>query len=155
MGVHAAPVKGHERKKMERREDLRSVKIAEINPGTRRFSVTFKVLEVQEEKNIVSRRDGVEHRVADVLVGDDTGVMLLTAWDDEIEKFRELVGSTVSLVNGYVSLFRGSLRLGLGRYGTLQPSKEEIKDVNTENNVSARTYEDRRPRFQGRRPRRF
>ncbi|MEM0094003.1 MAG: hypothetical protein QXS92_00305 [Thermofilum sp.] len=140
---------------MERSGDLKKVKIAEINPGTRRFSVTFKVLEVGEEKSIVSRRDGAEHRVADVLVGDDTGVILLTAWDDEIDKFRELLGSTLSLMNGYVSLYRGSLRLGLGRYGTLQPSGEEIPSINTENNVSARTYEDRRPRFQGRRPRRF
>lgn len=148
-------LKGHERSGMEAGRDLRKVKIAEINPGTRRFSVTFKVLEVGEEKSIISRRDGAEHRVADVLVGDDTGVVLLTAWDDEIDRFRELLGSTVSLVNGYVSLYRGSLRLSLGKYGSLQPSEEEIESVNTENNISARKYEDRRPRFQGRRPRRF
>ncbi len=134
---------------------LRKVKIAEINPGTRRFSVTFKVLEVGEERSIVSRRDGAEHRVADVLVGDETGVMLLTAWDSEIDEFRKLLGSTVSLVDGYVSLYRGSLRLGLGRYGSLRPSEEIIGSVNTENNVSARKYEERRPGPRGRGRRRF
>jgi len=124
--------------------NLRNVKIAEITPETRKFSVTFKVLEVMDEKSIVSRRDGMEHRVADVLVGDESGVALLTAWDDEIDRFRKLVGETVSLVNGYVSLYRGSLRLGLGRFGSIKQPDRKIEEVNMENNISERKYEEER-----------
>ncbi|QOJ78413.1 single-stranded DNA-binding protein [Infirmifilum lucidum] len=129
--------------------ETREVKIADITPSTRRFSVTFKILNVGDEKQITSRRDGSEHRVADVLVGDETGVAILTAWDSEIDQLRGMVGETVSLVNGYVSLYQGKLRLGLGRFGSIKPSNEKIENVNSENNISEREFEE--GRFRGRR----
>ncbi|PLJ77316.1 single stranded DNA-binding domain-containing protein [Infirmifilum sp. SLHALR2] len=129
--------------------ETREVKIADITPSTRRFSVTFKVLNVDNEKQITSRRDGSEHRVADVLVGDETGVAILTAWDNEIDRFREMIGQTVMLQNGYVSLYQGKLRLGLGRFGSIKPSDEKIENVNSENNVSEREFEE--GGFRGRR----
>ncbi len=129
--------------------ETREVKIADITPSTRRFSVTFKILSVGDEKQITSRRDGSEHRVADVLVGDETGVAILTAWDNEIDQLRGMVGETVSLVNGYVSLYQGKLRLGLGRFGSIKPSNEKIENVNSENNISEREFEERG--FRGRR----
>ncbi|MEZ0346573.1 MAG: single-stranded DNA-binding protein [Infirmifilum sp.] len=122
--------------------ETREVKIADITPSTRRFSVTFKVLNVNDEKQITSRRDGSEHRVADVLVGDETGVAVLTAWDNEIDQFKSMVGDTVTLNNGYVSLFQGKLRLGLGRFGSIKPSEEKIEQVNSENNISEKEFED-------------
>ncbi|MHB9302656.1 single stranded DNA-binding domain-containing protein [Thermofilum pendens] len=127
------------------------MKIADITPSTRRFSVTFKVLNVGDEKQITSRRDGSEHRVADVLVGDETGVALLTAWDNEIDEFRNMVGETVSLVNGYVSLYQGKLRLGLGRFGSIKPSETKIEEVNEGNNISEKEFEESyAPRRRGR-----
>lgn len=135
--------------------DIREVKIANITPSTRRFSVTFKVLSVGEEKQITSRRDGSEHRVADVLVGDETGVAVLTAWDKEIDQLKGMVGETVKLENGYVSLYQGKLRLGLGRFGSLKPSDEKIEKVNTENNISEREFEERSFRGRGGPRRRF
>lgn|GEM_PF-745137 len=121
--------------------ETKEVKIADITPSTRKFSVTFKVLNVGEEKQITSRRDGSQHRVADVLVGDETGVAVLTAWDDEIDQFRKIIGDTVSLINGYVSLYQGKLRLGLGRFGSIKPSGSKIEEVNEENNISEKEFE--------------
>lgn len=129
--------------------ETREVKIADITPSTRRFSVTFKVLNVSDEKQITSRRDGSEHRVADVLVGDETGVAVLTAWDSEIDQFKNMVGDTITLNNGYVSLYQGKLRLGLGRFGSIKPSEEKIEEVNSENNISEKEFED--SGFRGRR----
>ncbi len=131
--------------------ELKKVKIADITPSTRRFEVTFKVLEVGEERSVFSRRDNSEHRVADVLVGDETGTAIFSAWDDNIEKMKDMVGETVTLKNGYVSVFRGSMRLSTGRYGSLEPSNEEIGEVNRDNNISEKQVESpwrpRRRRF--------
>ena len=44
--------------------------------------------------------------------------------------------------NGYVTLFKGNIRLNIGKYGKLEPAKEPLTvEVNTENNVSSKTYE--------------
>jgi replication factor A1 len=54
---------------------------------------------------------------------------------------------TVRVENGYVTLFKGNMRLNIGRYGKLEMAKEPFEgEVNTENNVSSKTYDQpRRP----------
>ncbi|MEM1552922.1 MAG: hypothetical protein QXH03_09695, partial [Candidatus Bathyarchaeia archaeon] len=82
-------------------------------------------------------------------VGDETGCIYLTLWDDNITKVRE--GETISIGNGYVTLFKGSMRLNVGRYGTLEVAKEALTvEVNTQNNLSSKVYEQQRRPFRGR-----
>jgi replication factor A1 len=82
------------------------------------------------------------------LVGDETGCVYLTLWDDNIEKVND--GDTIKVGNGYVSLFRGNMRLNVGRYGTLEVAKEALAgEVNTENNMSSKVYEQERRPFRG------
>ncbi len=98
-------------------------------------------------------RDGSAHKVSDALIGDETGVVYLTLWDDNIEKVNE--ADTVRVENGYVTLFKGNIRLNIGKYGKLEPAKEPLAvEVNTENNVSSKTYEQERRPFRGRQRRR-
>jgi len=90
-------------------------------------------------------RDGSAHKVCDALVGDETGVVYLTLWDDNIAKVNE--GDSIRVENGYVTLFKGNIRLNIGKYGKLDMAKEPLTvEVNTENNVSSKAYEqERRP----------
>jgi replication factor A1 len=90
-------------------------------------------------------RDGSAHKVSDALVGDETGVVYLTLWDDNIEKVND--GDSIRIENGYVTLFKGNIRLNIGKYGKLEPAAEPLTvEVNTENNVSSKAYEQpRRP----------
>ena len=93
-------------------------------------------------------RDGSAHKVSDALVGDETGVVYLTLWDDNIEKVNE--SDTIRVENGYVTLFKGNIRLNIGKYGKLEAAKEPLAvEVNTENNVSSKTYEQERRPFRG------
>ncbi|HDH07217.1 MAG TPA: single-stranded DNA-binding protein [Thermoproteales archaeon] len=117
------------------------VKVRELNPTSRNFDIRVKVLEVGDERIITSRRDGSQHRVADALVGDETGVVKMTLWDDRIDEFREIEGSTIIVRNGYIGVFRNSMRLNIGRYGKIEESEEEIEDINYENNISEQYVE--------------
>lgn len=113
--------------------------------------MTVKVVSKNPVREVVSRRDGSSHRVTEALVGDETGSILLTLWDDTIESVTE--DDVVDVNNGYVRLFRGSMRLNIGRFGSLEASEEDIESVNTENNMSDRQYEqERRYSSYGRRP---
>jgi replication factor A1 len=120
-------------------------KVGDLTPQSKAVNVTAKVVSKTEIREIPMGRDGSAHKVSDALIGDETGVVYLTLWDDNIEKVNE--GDTVRIENGYVTLFKGNIRLNIGKYGKLEPAKEPLTvEVNTENNVSSKTYEqERRP----------
>jgi replication factor A1 len=126
--------------------------VGNLNPGSRSLNLTVKVISKNPVREVVSRRDGSTHRVTEALVGDETGSVLLTLWDDSIESVSE--GDVVDINNGYIRLFRGSMRLNIGRFGSLEASEEEIENVNTENNMSDRQYEQER-RYSGYRQRSY
>ena len=123
-------------------------KVSELTPASRAVNVLAKVVSKSEVRNIAAGRDGAPHRVCDALVGDETGSVYLTLWDDNIEKVND--GDTINVGNGYVTLFRGNMRLNIGRYGTLEVAKEALAgEVNTENNMSSKVYEQERRPFRG------
>ncbi len=126
------------------------VKVGELTPTSRAVNVIAKVVSKSEVRNIASGRDGAPHRVCDALVGDEGACVYLTLWDDNIEKVNE--GDTVSIKNGYINLFRGNMRLNVGRYGTLEVAEQALEgEVNTENNLSNKVYERPRRSFGGER----
>jgi len=118
--------------------------VAELKPRMKNITITFKVVEVGEEREVTSRGDGSTHRVADVTVGDSTGTVQVPLWDDTIDSVT--AGSTYLLKNGYTGLFRGNLRLNVGKYGELTEAEEAIEEVNMEVDMSAEEHEDDRPR---------
>lgn len=119
-----------------------SAKVGSLDQESRQVNVTVKVVSKTEARETVSRTDGTTHRVVDALVGDETGSIYLTLWDDNIDKVND--GDTITVKNGYISVFRGSMRLNIGRYGSLEAATEPIETVNTENNLSNRQVEERR-----------
>jgi replication factor A1 len=124
------------------------VKVGQLTPDSRAVNVLAKVVSKSEIRDIAAGRDGAAHKVSDALVGDETGCVYLTLWDDNITKVNE--GNVVSVKNGYVNLFRGNIRLNIGRYGTLEVSDQAIAgEVNTENNVSNQVYDQPRRPFRG------
>jgi replication factor A1 len=124
-------------------------KVGELTPDSRAVNVLAKVVSKSEIRSIAAGRDGAAHRVSDALVGDETGCVYLTLWDDNIEKVND--GDTINVKNGYINLFRGNMRLNIGRYGTLEISEQPLAgEVNTENNKSNQVYEQPRRSFGGR-----
>jgi replication factor A1 len=120
-------------------------KVGELTPQSRAVNVTAKVVSKSEVRDIPMGRDGSAHKVCDALVGDETGSIYLTLWDDNIEKVNE--DDTIRIENGYVTLFKGNMRLNIGKYGKMAMAEEPFEgEVNTENNVSSKTYDQpRRP----------
>jgi len=119
------------------------VKVSGLGPYSKQVNTTVKVVQKGEARETVSRQDGTTHRVLDALVGDDTGAIYMTLWDDNIDKVNE--GDSVNVKNGYVRPFKGSMRLNIGRYGTLEPAETPLGDVNTQNNLSDKLVEEERP----------
>jgi len=137
----------------EQSESKELVKIEKLTPNSREVNTIVKVISKSEVRNVTGRDYSVR-RVADALVGDETGCVYLTLWDENIDKINE--EATLSITNGYVNLFRGNMRLNIGRYGSFELLEESpVTEVNTENNLSDKRYEQERrysrPRYGERR----
>jgi len=119
------------------------VKVGQLGLDSRNVNVTAKVVSISEPREVISRTDNVPHRVADVLVGDETGTVVLTLWDENIAQTK--VGDVIVVKNGYVKTFKGSIRLNIGRFGTIEKSSVDIPTVKTDNNISDKVYQDTGP----------
>ena len=137
-------------------EEYIPIKIEELEIGSRNVDTMVKVIRVSTPKRVTSRRDLSSHRVAEALVGDDTGSVYMTLWDDDIDGIEE--HQYLEIKNAYVKIFRGSLRLNLGRYGSYDiVDNSPFEEVKLENNLSDSYYESRRRDYSpfGRRSRRY
>jgi replication factor A1 len=127
----------------EEREPIEAT-VAELKPRMKNVTISFKVISKGEEREIESRNDGTSHRVCDITVGDASGVVQVPLWDDVIDSIEQ--DATYNLTNGYTGLFRGNLRLNVGKYGKLERSEAAIEEVNMDVDMSAEEHEDDRPR---------
>jgi replication factor A1 len=127
------------------------IKIAKLTPNSKEVNTIVKVISKSQVRNVTGR-DYTVRRVADALVGDETGCVYLTLWDDNINKVNE--EATLRITNGYINLFRGNMRLNIGKYGSFQILEvSPITEVNTGNNLSDKRYEQERQYRSYRQPR--
>ncbi|MDF1538799.1 MAG: single-stranded DNA-binding protein [Candidatus Thorarchaeota archaeon] len=112
--------------------------ITELKPQMKSVTISFKVMEMGEEREVTSRHDGTTHRILDAVVGDSTGTVSVPLWDASIDSVE--VGKSYTLKNGYTGLFRRNLRLNIGKYGELSGSEEAFESVDTANDMSAKEY---------------
>ena len=137
---------------MDANEEKEFYKINNLNTYSRGVNTIVKVIRQNEVREVTTRNDSSLHRVTEVLVADDTGSIYLTLWEESIDEIQP--NMMVQLNNAYVNVFRGSMRLNIGRYGTYEILDEApFEEVNEENNLSSRLVED--PRRRGYRSRRF
>jgi len=120
-------------------------KVKDLTPQTKRANVLVKVVSVGEPKEIPSRFGGESKKVAEATVGDETGTVILSLWQDQIGSVQE--NDVLSIENGYISLVQGHMRLNVGKYGKMTKSDQDIPEVNTEVNVSAAEHEQERRQF--------
>lgn len=110
--------------------------VAELRPFSKKVDLVVKVLEKNEVREVTSKLDNSQHKVTEALVGDATGTVLLTLWDDTIGKLE--VGKSYAITNGYTSTFKDAIRLNIGRYGEFKEAEKEVGEVNSTNNISGK-----------------
>ena len=139
-------------------EEEPQMKIGDLKTFSRKVYTVAKVISKGESREVTSRNDNSTHEVCEVLIADDTGSVYLTLWDENIHEINE--DMIIKLDNAYVNVFRGSMRLNLGKYGNYSVLEEDpFDELDLENNVSAQQveYDQRRPygRDQNRNRRRY
>lgn len=122
----------------ERSDEL--VKIGDLTTYSRGVNTVAKVISKTEVREVTSRSDGSSHRVCEALIADETGSVYMSLWDDNVDNVVE--DQVLQVSNGYINLFRGSMRLNIGKYGSYEEVEEApFADVNLDNNLSSRQYD--------------
>ncbi len=88
--------------------------IRDLVPGMSNVDLKIRVLDISEPKQVVTGQ-GVEHKIVELEVGDETGTMKLVLWDEKVVPLK--VGDMVHVENGFVSSFKGEWRINVGKYG--------------------------------------
>ncbi|HLC92894.1 MAG TPA: single-stranded DNA-binding protein [archaeon] len=109
------------------------MKVSELKQEMKKIEITVKVEAKSAPHQIVLPADNMFHRVCEALVGDETGSIFLSLWDEQIENV--LLGKYYKIANAYTSVYRSSLRLSTGKYGKIAVA-EGTFEVNTANNLS-------------------
>ena len=93
------------------------MKINELQSGTKRVDIEASVVEKGSPRQVQSRFSGETLNVADAMIQDETGIIKLTLWNEQIDMVN--VGDNVKIENGYVTSFKGENQLNIGKYGKL------------------------------------
>src|SRR6266581_1838535 len=91
-------------------EDKAMTKVKDLTPASKQVNVLVKVVSLSEEREITSKF-GEARKLVEATVGDETGTVLLTLWNDQIGQIHK--DETLLIDNGYVTLVRGHIRLNL------------------------------------------
>ena len=113
------------------------IKVKDLTQDSKSVNINVKVVSAGEERQIASKFGG-ERRLKEFTVGDESGTVVMTLWEDQVNLANE--GDTVAIENGYITIVRGNMRLNIGKYGKFGKAKDAITTVNTENNTSAKEY---------------
>ncbi len=92
------------------------MKISELKTGQGNVDVEGTIKEIGEVRNF--NKFGRELKVANAVLGDDSGSIKLTLWNDDVDKFKE--GDVVKITNGYVNEFQGESQLTSGKFGKVE-----------------------------------
>ncbi len=123
------------------------VKIKDIEPLEKRIDVIFEVISKGERHKTIKRDLGEIHYVCDFLVVDETAAITMTLWNEDIDLIE--VGRVYKLSNCFTNVYRNSLHLTKGRYGTLTQDSTSFDQLNTDYNRSEEHVEDPRRRSYG------
>ncbi|ELY30154.1 replication factor A [Natrialba magadii ATCC 43099] len=76
------------------------------------------------------RDDGSEGKVSNLVLGDSSGRVRVTLWDEQADLATEIeAGTTVEVVDGYVKERDGSLELHVGNRGAVEEVDAEVEYV--------------------------
>ncbi|XP_074296021.1 uncharacterized protein At4g28440-like isoform X1 [Silene latifolia] len=144
-------------------------KVEQLRPGTSGHNLVVKVVDAK----LVMQRgrpDGQQlrqMRLAECLVGDETGIIVFTArndqdghycdsheviiheemcvltnWDAFVLPVDKMIkGSTVTMRNAKIDMFKGSMRLAGDKWGRIEEASPADFSVKEDNNLSLIEYE--------------
>ena len=119
-----------------------SYRIGDLTLGLSDVTLRGKVLDTDSIRTF-GRDDGSEGRVANLTLGDETGRLRMTLWDERADEVEEIEpGSSIEVIDGYVRERDGNLELHAGNRTVIETLDEEIEYVPDSADIGALGVDD-------------
>ncbi|KAL3615099.1 hypothetical protein CASFOL_040760 [Castilleja foliolosa] len=121
------------------------VKVESLKPGTNGHNMVVKVVNAdtvldKKPRNPTFRGPQNQNtKIAECLIGDETGTILFTARNDQVELMKP--GNTVIIRNAKIDMFKGSMRMVVDKWGLVEITEPATFVVKEDNNLSLVEYE--------------
>mgnify|MGYP000055996322 FL=1 len=101
-------------------------RVDDLSLGVSDVNLQGRVLATDSVRTF-DRDDGSEGRVSNLTLGDETGRVRVTLWDEKADRAAELdQGTSVEVVDGYVRERDGDLELHVGSRGAVEEIDEDV-----------------------------
>ncbi|WVZ72969.1 hypothetical protein U9M48_021346 [Paspalum notatum var. saurae] len=121
-------------------------KVDQLRPGTNGHTLTVKVVSAnpvparaRPGAAAPAHNSSRAPRIAECLVGDETGAIVFTARNDQVDLLKP--DATVILRNAKIDMFKGSMRLAVDKWGRIEATEPASFTVKEDNNLSLVEYE--------------
>jgi replication factor A1 len=112
--------------------------VEKLSMGLSDVTLTGVMLDVDDDYRTFARDDDSEGRVANCAVGDQTGRIRITLWDEATDLLETLeAGMTVEVVDGYVRERDGDLELHVGSRGTIEEVEADVEYVPSTDDIGS------------------
>ncbi|MFX1450242.1 MAG: hypothetical protein ACFFCM_05340 [Promethearchaeota archaeon] len=105
------------------------IKIKELTPESKNVNLIGKCIELGEVREVAN-----DNKVMEIVLGDETGTIILSVWNDDIEKVKK--GESYQIINGYVTIFQNKMQLNTGKFGKFEVSEPKITKVDIKHKIS-------------------
>ncbi|MFC6716242.1 single-stranded DNA binding protein [Natrialbaceae archaeon GCM10025810] len=103
--------------------------VEDLSLGLSNVNLVGKVLDTDSVRTF-DREDGSEGKVSNLTVGDETGRVRITLWDEQADRATELdADDTIEIVDGYVRERDGNLEVHVGNRGAIEEVDEDVEYV--------------------------
>jgi replication factor A1 len=100
--------------------------VEDLSLGISDVNLVGEVLAAEDVRTF-DRDDGSEGKVSNLVLGDETGRVRVTLWDDQADTATELdTGVVVEVVDGYVREREGNLELHVGDQGAVEEVDADV-----------------------------
>ncbi|GAB2277986.1 hypothetical protein Dimus_012687 [Dionaea muscipula] len=117
------------------------VKVDQLKPSTAGHTLTAKVLssDIVLMKGRSVSQGLRKTRIAECLIGDETGTIIFTARNDQVDQLKP--GTTVIIRNAKIDMLKGTMRLAVDKWGRIEVTEPAKFAVKEDNNLSLVEYE--------------
>jgi len=105
------------RRKKAKNIKVKHSRIGDLKSGMKRINLKARVIEIPKPRTVITRFGGFA-KVANASIKDETGIIQLPLWNQQIHTVA--VGDTIQVENARVVTFRGERQLRVGRGGQLR-----------------------------------
>lgn len=107
----------------------KSLKIANIASGMQRVNFFGKIVhisDIREFENTKINNAGGTGKVANILLGDETGTIRLSLWNEKTDVLDKInVGDVLEIINGFTKTdYKGNTEVRLSKYGNLRKAND-------------------------------